>query len=556
MHPSSDVRPPGGLPTIGIGAYAFIAALVAILVAAPSLSNGFAWDDVQDVSENESVQSLGRGLSLLATPYRIAVPPPRSPYRPVTTVSFALNWWMAAGSPVPFHVTNVLLHGAVTGLVVLLLAGLGAAGSLAFLGGVVFAVHPVHVEAVANIVGRSELLMAFFTLSALLVFLQSEWKAAVRITLVCGLYALALASKESGVATPAFIGMLVLWPRPFEPGARGGDRNDCDRPRYERLFREWPLFIGMGVVLGAYLFLRYSVLGTLLHSDSATYISGLSTPLRLTTAIANFGEFARLLLVPMDLSVHYGPAVLLPAGATSVRFLIGGLLGLVMIGAAVVARSRVPWVTLSVVWVAGGLLVVSNLFFPIGVWVAERTLYLPSIAVSISVVGLLTPLWRGGDAKRRNLAVGVLGTVLVLGAVRSLMRAPVWKDSETVAANLADEHPESYRAQWWLARSFADGGDFPRALRWYDSAIDVNPQDVLLRLGRIRALLLAGEAEAAAQALAELQPAYPDYFIYLAQSDIMRDRVPEAQAAVREGLERFPEEVRLLRQARQLGIAR
>jgi protein O-mannosyl-transferase len=556
MHPSSDVRPPGGLPTIGIGAYAFIAALVAILVAAPSLSNGFAWDDVQDVSENESVQSLGRGLSLLATPYRIAVPPPRSPYRPVTTVSFALNWWMAAGSPVPFHVTNVLLHGAVTGLVVLLLAGLGAAGSLAFLGGVVFAVHPVHVEAVANIVGRSELLMAFFTLSALLVFLQSEWKAAVRITLVCGLYALALASKESGVATPAFIGMLVLWPRPFEPGSRGGNRDDCDRPRYERLFREWPLFVGMGVVLGAYLFLRYSVLGTLLHSDSATYISGLSTPLRLTTAIANFGEFARLLLVPMDLSVHYGPAVLLPAGATSVRFLIGGLLGLVMIGAAVVARSRVPWVTLSVVWVAGGLLVVSNLFFPIGVWVAERTLYLPSIAVSISVVGLLTPLWRGGDAKRRNLAVGVLGTVLVLGTVRSLMRAPVWKDSETVAANLAEEHPESYRAQWWLARSFADGGDFPRALRWYDSAIDVNPQDVLLRLGRIRALLLAGEAEAAAQALAELQPAYPDYFIYLAQSAIMRDRVPEARAAVREGLERFPEEVRLLRQARQLGIAR
>lgn len=534
---------------LSVGGYSFIAAVIAVLVAAPSLWNDFAWDDVQDIRANESVHGLERGFALAVTPYRTAVPPARSPYRPVTTISFAVNWWMAPGSALPFHATNVSIHAAATALVVVLLAGLGATGSLAFLGGAVFAVHPVHVEAVANIVGRSELLMAFFTLVALLVFLRREWTDGTRVGLICCLYALALGSKENGVLLPLFLGMLAVWRSPFSS-------DSPDRTLHRKLLREWPLFLCMGLVLGVYLVVRYRVLGTLLHADSASYIASLSTPFRVTTAIANFGEFARLLIMPADLSVHYGPAVLLPAGPTSLRFFVGGSVGLAALGAAVAARNRMPWLTLMVVWVAAGLLVVSNLLFPIGVWVSERALYLPSVAISIGVVGLLTPLWRNREPKRRGFAMAVMGAVLLFGAAKSMGRAPTWKDSDTVAAKLADEHPESYRAQWWLARGFADTGDFPRALRWYDSALDLNPQDVLLRLGRTRALLLSGQAEAAERELSSLQRVYPEHYLYLTQSYIMRNRTLDAEAAVREGLDRFPEDVRLLRQARELGVER
>ena len=258
---------------------AAVAVVLALVVYLPSLSNGFALDDTGDIVENTTVHGLANTGEILTSPYRGRVPPGRSPYRPVTSLTYALNWSMGSGSPVPFHAFNVALHGANTALVTILLTTLGASPLLALLGAAVFAVHPVHVEAVANSVGRGDALMALFVLLGALAYLRrsrSEW---ARVGLVSLAYAMALASKENGVVLPALLVVLsLLFPR------RAGRATQL------------PVFAALAGVLVVYLAVRYQVLGTLLQRDAAPYIVMLPPWLRISTAVANITELTRLFL--------------------------------------------------------------------------------------------------------------------------------------------------------------------------------------------------------------------------------------------------------------------
>ena len=158
---------------------AMVAVILSLVVYLPSLGNRFALDDTGDIVENETVHGLTNTGEILTSPYRGRVPPERSPYRPLTSLTYALNWSMGSGSPLPFHAFNVALHAANTALVTILLTTLGATPPLALLGGAIFAVHPVHVEAVANSVGRGDALMALFVLLGALAYLarfRSEWR--------------------------------------------------------------------------------------------------------------------------------------------------------------------------------------------------------------------------------------------------------------------------------------------------------------------------------------------------------------------------------------------
>ena len=282
---------------------AAVAVVLALVVYLPSLSNGFALDDTGDIVENTTVHGLANTGEILTSPYRGRVPPGRSPYRPVTSLTYALNWSMGSGSPVPFHAFNVALHGANTALVTILLTTLGATPLLALLGAAVFAVHPVHVEAVANSVGRGDALMALFVLLGALAYLRrsrSEW---ARVGLVSLAYAMALASKENGVVLPALLVVLsLLFPR------RAGRATQL------------PVFAALAGVLVVYLAVRYQVLGTLLQRDAAPYIVMLPPWLRISTAVANITELTRLFLFPADLVADYGPGVILPAGIGALRF--------------------------------------------------------------------------------------------------------------------------------------------------------------------------------------------------------------------------------------------
>ncbi|HXV85997.1 MAG TPA: hypothetical protein VD793_04825, partial [Gemmatimonadales bacterium] len=150
------------------GRAALVAAVAAGLVYTGSLRNRWALDDHPVIEANPAAHSISAALGAAFSPYW----PPEGQhsaglYRPVTVLSYAVDWVVSGGRPWWFHLTNLVLHGLVTGLSVLVLARwLTPVGSL--VAGLVFAVHPVHVEAVANVVGRAELLAAAGMLAAVL----------------------------------------------------------------------------------------------------------------------------------------------------------------------------------------------------------------------------------------------------------------------------------------------------------------------------------------------------------------------------------------------------
>src|SRR5690606_29986906 len=128
---------------------------VALAAYAPSLGNGFAYDDVPVILLDSRVHSLGNLAAILGQPYWPAGGQELAIWRPLTTLSFAVDWALSSGAPLWFHLTNVLWHAAACGLAFLLLSALFTTPA-ALAGALIFAVHPVHAEAVANVVGRAE----------------------------------------------------------------------------------------------------------------------------------------------------------------------------------------------------------------------------------------------------------------------------------------------------------------------------------------------------------------------------------------------------------------
>lgn len=529
---------------------AAMAVVLSLIVYLPSLGNGFALDDTGDIVENTTVHGLANTGEILTSPYRGRVPPGQSPYRPLTSLTYALNWSMGSGSPLPFHAFNVAFHAANTALVTILLTTLGATPLLALLGGAIFAVHPVHVEAVANSVGRGDALMALFVLLGALAYLRrfrSEW---IRVALVGLAYALALAAKESGVVLPVLLVALSL----LSPGC-----SERERPSGSpSVSTQLPLFAVLAGVLLLYLALRYQVLGTLFHRDAAPYIVTLPASLRLSTAVANVTEFVRLLLFPADLAADYGPGVILPAGIGALRFWVGGALLLAVGMVALSSARRSPWTALGVVWIVLSLAVVGNVLFPVGVWVAERTLYLPSVGVSVLAVGVgryANGVLRESPPRLRWITAGAATLLVILGGARTWTRNAAWRDTDSVFTTLAEEHPEAFRAQWWMGVRLIDAGEQTQGLEWLRQAVDLNPNELRLRLDFVRGLLLTGRSEEALVIVSDLPPADPARDVYLTQSHIQLGQPGLALEAVQEGLSRFPEDARLMRQARELGVS-
>ena len=159
-HPLSTSEP--GTPRT-LAAFGLVA-LAAIVCYLNSLGNGFALDDFWIVPQNANVTELSNLLRLWAEPYWTGdAGRDLGLYRPLPITFFNLEWAIGGGAAWPFHAANVLLHALVS-VLVLAFARRFVPLPYAVAGALVFAVHPVHTEAVANVVGQAELLAATFML--------------------------------------------------------------------------------------------------------------------------------------------------------------------------------------------------------------------------------------------------------------------------------------------------------------------------------------------------------------------------------------------------------
>jgi len=504
---------------------------LAVLVFLNSLGNGFAQDDRPIIEWNPHVHGVGSVLEAVTTPYWPNTPSRLALYRPVTSATYAVDWSIWGGAPLGFHLTNVLLHAGVTGLLFLLLLGLGAGGVPSAIGAAVFAVHPVHVEAVANVVGRAELLAALFVLAAALRFLRPEggWG---RAALIGVLAFLAVGSKESGIVLPGVLFLLLL--------REGG----APRGLPAALQEEWRCWVAVGSGVGLYLLLRGAVTGVAVGGDLAPWYWGEPTSTALLTSVRLWPEYLRLLLFPARLLPDYGPGVILPQRELfAPGVLLGLLLGLLTLGLALTLRSRVRLLSLGWLWFVGTVLPVSGLLIENSFLLAERTLYLPSVGLSLGVAGGTAYLLRGEGQARRSLVLGSALLLVLLGAGRSWLQNPVWRSDATLFSYLVERAPENYRARMEMAARLVAAGRSEEALREMQAAARLVPGHLNVRLALGGRLLQVGaleealrELDAARRIAPEAEVAQIFYLSALGASG----RVEEAIGVGREVIERFP----------------
>ncbi|HUI25726.1 MAG TPA: hypothetical protein VL403_06535, partial [Candidatus Kryptonia bacterium] len=183
-------------------------AFLAIAVFANSLANQFVNDDDPVILSNEAVHRLDIERIFLQPSMWASS---RSGFRPLAILSLAVDFATSGRNPWSYHLVNVLLHAAVTTLVYIVLRALGAPRSVTFASALLFAVQPIHSEAVASVsAGRFELLVTLFVLLGLVSDIGSygerpRRRALVRHGLTASAFLAALLSKETGVALLAVL---------------------------------------------------------------------------------------------------------------------------------------------------------------------------------------------------------------------------------------------------------------------------------------------------------------------------------------------------------------
>jgi protein O-mannosyl-transferase len=432
---------------------------------AGALWNGFAYDDVTLILGDARIQSLRGAGAILTSGYW--QDPELALYRPLTTLTFALNHAIAGAQPWIFHLTNLLLHaGAVLVLLTLLLRLVPPAAALAGAG--IFAVHPVHVEAVANIAGRAELLAALFVLLACTCWTMPRRHVGSMDprTLVPPLFLLALLSKESAVVLPALLPLLDL----VTGELRRGRLADYSRSRL-------PYAAALAGALVIYLLLRGAALETLVPARLDPALSVLADPRhRILTALQAWPHFARLLFVPVTLLADYGPGVIRPATTLPGMPALGlALLAATIAAALVLLRRGHHLAALAPLWFLVAIAPVSSLLLPIGVLVAERTLYLPSAALAFAAAAGYGAITSRPQRTARRIASVAAALVILLGAARSAARVPEWRSTETIFAAQLRDRPDSFRAHWVEARRLRQASDTVGALAAYTMALQIWP---------------------------------------------------------------------------------
>ncbi len=443
-----------------------IAALVAALVFANALLNGWAGDDVLILRDNARVHSLAAAFAARFLPYW---PPPWDSaglYRPLAIFSYAVDWALGGGGAAAgyglwiFHTGNVALHVLAVILVVrVALAWLSPLAAL--VAGLVFAVHPVHVEAVANIVGRAELLAACGVLGAVLLARRyrdaardgaaAAWLGATVLVVV-----LAMLCKEHAIIATAVIAVDHWLDR--SPAAR----------------RMFPLYAGLAAVTLGWLHVWGSIAGPYVATGATTAFHGLTRFQQVATMLPVQLDVLRLLAWPLDLASDYSPqTTALQAGLT-----VGGVVGLVAMAALValglLARRPAPVVAFGILVAAGSYAPTSNIFFTSGVVLAERALYLAVLAPAL-VLGWLSESQRGTSHHR--LMMAAMGVLLVVFSGRTWTRTPYWETPQTEIIENAGDHPENYRARIHLGDLLASKGDTARALAEYLAAEALSVSD-------------------------------------------------------------------------------
>ncbi len=435
--------------------------LLVLAVALPwlyGLSFPFLYDDIGMIAENPFLED-GANAGRVFTGRTLADPEVLNGRRPAVLASYFADRALYGLRPAGWRATNLALHLANALLLAGLVGRLSGRRVLAELAAVLFALHPVLVEAVHAPGFRADVLCLFWSLAALHAWMRAagtdcrnRTTAALRGAAVLAALALALLSKETALAWPLAAGLLLA----THPGA------------FPKRRAAWGL-AGAAAALAAGFFVLWAVLPTALQAAAGGWNGeSLRPPENLWSVPAVWTRTLRMLLVPWPLNVT--PRFGAVASAADGRFWLG-LFWMAVCGiAAWKARRRLPTVALGLGWMAVWFLPVSNLW-PLYHPVADRYLY-PVVPGFALLAAWLFEQQTPGARRAGAAAVALLYAALLV------WRIGQWRSPETLWTAAYFQNPDSATAATWLGLTAEERGDPDAAAAFYKAATEANPRAV------------------------------------------------------------------------------
>ena len=547
-------------------------------------------DDIQYVMTNPNVQA---GLSWQGLHWAFTTGHAAN-WHPITWLSHMLDCQLFGLKPGPEHLVSLAFHLANTLLLFALLRRLTGAFWPSALVAALFAWHPLHVESVAWIAERKDVLSTFFFMLTLLAYAryaagkaEREWriedrgrkvekKKASRVpastlhapssllhppcsthsrpglwyALSLALFALGLMSKPMLVTLPFVLLLLDFWPlgRLHPSGVQGSMFNvQCSKfafsaPKFVPVLLEKLPFLALSAASCAVTFLVQRAGGAVMQmtKEPLSY--------RLENALLSYALYLKKMLWPVDLAVFYPLQPTLHFGALALAAVL--LVALTVL--ALAGLRRRPWLAVGWFWFVGMLVPVIGLVQVGGQAMADRYTYLPLIGIFIALAWEITDRAAGLAKTRPRLARSGLGgfCLALLAACLGLTssQVAVWQDSETLFRHALSVTQDNARAHVNLGLALADAGRNADALSEFKAALQINPRDPDALVGLGCMLSLSDRYPQAIEqfrAALAIEPTYKaHYFLALA----LRAEGKDAQslAELRATLRFDPERVQAL----------
>ena len=523
--------------------------LASLLVLSPSLFNEWVnWDDDYYVLNNPLVQKLSMGqIGELFTTLQV-----QGNYHPLTLISLAVDYKIAGTDPFMFHLTNLVFHLLNTALVLGFIYRLTGSVYLAMITALLFGIHPMHVESVAWISERKDVLYTFFFLGGLIFYLnylQGKQRKYLWLALCMLAFVLSLLSKGMAVSFPLILLLIDYLKK---------------RTDYRQLILEKVPFLLISLGGGILTVIAQRAGQALSHAPDISFFESLFT------ACYGLCLYTIKALIPFQLSTfHPYPMAVgeaLPAYMYLSALFAAALLYLAWRG---IRHSRQMGfgIGLYLVSLAPVLQVL-----PVGnAVIAERYTY-------IAYIGLFFLLGWGVDQlqQRRNIlkqshkviAVALLGGYVLLMMLMTILRIPVWKNGGTLWTDVMEKYPDHYfsyasRGMYWVQQQmpekamadfhealirnpgFADGyinrgmlyaqaGDYARAVADYDQAILLDSLNYLPYLNRGAVFRISNRPQEALRDLNRSIQLNPAYVMSYHNRGILHRQLKQYEAAIQD----------------------
>lgn len=440
--------------------YAVAIIVVTVLASyANSLENEFVFDDKDLVIGAIREQRFASITDLLSS------------YRPVRTMTYAIDYMIWGERPLGFHLTNILIHAGTCVLAFLLIRRLTGAMLISLLGALIFAVHPIQTDSVTYISGRRDVLFGFFYLAAFLNYLNyASSRARSFLALIIIFWTMSLLSKEMAISFPAIIflwNFCHIWSE-----QEGSFFGRSVRAARHTIAKEKWLYLTLITIAAAFAF--YSVVikkASQRISDEGLIYYGGSFYETLLTSVRAQAWYLKQLVFPTPI-VQYHGAFDLSTSILDWR-VIGSLVlvGSVFISGFILLR-RNTLMAFAILSYFAMLAPVSQII-PHHEFVADHYLYLPMVCFVLFVVLIAQKLEvRGEIIKKAAYAVIILAVIAL--ATLTVMRNRVWKDSLTLWEDNYRAVPTSSRAAFNLGSEYENWNP-KRAEELFLKSIEIDP---------------------------------------------------------------------------------